>query len=76
MPRTLHRLWLDLREREDRKRALQQRKKISETTGITERQRKYDGILDYYFAQSPIVEGGEREREREREILYFLDGKE
>jgi hypothetical protein len=43
--------------------------------GIIERQRKYDGILDNYFAQSPIVEG-EREREREREILYFLDGKE
>jgi hypothetical protein len=39
--------------------------------GIIERQRKYDGILDNYFAQSPIVEG-----EREREILYFLDGKE
>jgi hypothetical protein len=37
--------------------------------GIIERQRKYDGILDNYFAQSPIVEG-------EREILYFLDGKE
>jgi hypothetical protein len=66
MPRTLHRLWLDLREREDRKRTLQQRKKIWETTGITERQRKYDGILDYYFAQSPIVEGG-----RERDSIFL-----